>query len=103
MGWDNGVAPNSGLGGTPVGISLPPAYALLAKGLKPFLASSNPVDVKIPHLNRSRLVIWPWESALTISARLSRAFCASLRRALDALRDKYILLLPFHVTYRFFT
>ena len=80
MGWVNFCAPNNGLRGVPVGIWLPlwEAKALGANGLKPFLHTSNPLVVKIPHRKRSRLVIWPMESALTISARLSRALCASL-------------------------
>src|SRR4051794_4593927 len=48
----------------------------------------------MPHLNRSRLVIWPCESALTISARLSRAFCASRWRARDSLFEMYMLFSP---------
>src|ERR1044072_7034270 len=48
----------------------------------------------MPHLNRSRLVIWPCDSALTISARLLRGFCASRWRTCDALLDMYMVFRP---------
>ena len=56
MRWVNFWAPNNGLRGVPVGT--PSANVLGANGLKPFLQSSNPLVVKMPHLNRSRRVIW---------------------------------------------
>ena len=87
MRWLNLAAPNSLLRGVPVGTS---AKALRANGLSPFLQASNPVVVRIPHLKRSRLVIWPSDSALTISARLSRAFWASLCRMREALLERYM-------------
>src|SRR5262245_9892588 len=83
----NFCAPNKGLRGAPVGTC---AKALVANGLKPFFKASRPLAVKIPHLYRSRRVITPWDSALTISARLSRARCASLMRARDAVLDRYM-------------
>src|SRR5262245_13787593 len=87
MRWVNFCAPNNGLRGVPVGIA---PKALRANGLSPFFHAKNPPAVKRPHLYRSRRVICPCERALTISARLLRAFCASLCRARDALLDRYI-------------
>jgi hypothetical protein len=49
-------APKSGLRGVPVGTA---ANALWANGLSPFFKASAPVAVNIPHLKRSRRVIWP--------------------------------------------
>jgi hypothetical protein len=53
MAWVKGLAPKSGLGGAPVGIA---PYALLAKGLKPFFATSKPPAVMSPHFMSSRLL-----------------------------------------------
>jgi len=72
----NLVEPNIGLRGVPVGTWLS-AKALGAKGESPCFSASAPVTVKRPHRWRSRRVIWSRDSALTISARLSRARCAS--------------------------
>src|SRR5262245_16462619 len=83
----NFCAPNKGLRGAPVGTC---AKALVANGLKPFFKANRPLAVKIPHLYRSRRVISPWDSALMISARFSRARCASLMRARDAVLDRYM-------------
>src|ERR1051326_784391 len=44
-----------------------------------------------PHLTRSRRLIWPWESALVISARFWRAFSASLILLLSEYSDNQIL------------
>ena len=85
----------SGLRGAPVGI-LALANALLAKTLKPCFGTSSPAAVMSPHSIRSRLVSWPWEKALTISARFFRAFCASFHRAFDAFSGRYITLLPLY-------
>jgi hypothetical protein len=66
------------------------AKALLAKGLKPLWLTNNPLLVKRPHLNSSRLVISPFERAATISARFFLASSASFWRLFDASRDKNI-------------
>src|SRR5258706_12394147 len=87
MGWLNFWVPNSGVLGTPV---LSAAKELRAKGLNPFLATTTPPAVKIPHLMRSRFVISPWESAFTISARLFRASCASFWRRREAFGSRYM-------------
>ena len=85
-GWSNFLAPNSGLRGVPVGT--------LGKGAarqgaeSPFLHTSSPPEVKIPQRIRSRRVICPLERALTISARLLRALCASRWRARDAFCER---------------
>jgi hypothetical protein len=72
---DSGLI-NSGLRGVPVGTW---ANALRANGLKPFFRVRKPPLVTAP-LYRSRRVIWLREGAFTISARLSRALCASVCR-----------------------
>ena len=43
-----------------------------------------------PRVVRSRRVIWPRESAFTISARLPRALCALVCRMRDAFSEIYI-------------
>src|SRR5215510_3370855 len=88
MGVKNFLAPNSGLGGVPVGT--PSAKALGASGLKPFLHTRMPPLVMMPHLMRSRRLIWPRERARWISARLSRALWASLSRMREDFGDKNI-------------
>src|SRR5262249_13367955 len=74
----NGWTPNSGLGGVPVGIC---PKALRAKGLKPWIGAHRPPAVMRPHLTISRRGICPWDQASIISARVLRAFSASLSRA----------------------
>src|SRR5262249_28851946 len=65
-----------------------------AQGLSPFLHTSRPLEVKMPQRMRSRREICPSARALTISARLSRARCASLCRMRDALLDMYMAFGP---------
>jgi hypothetical protein len=91
MGWENFKAPNSGLLGVPVGMS---AKALRENGLSPFLRASAPVAVKMPHLMNSRRLTWPCDRALTISARLSLARCASRCRMRDAFCEMYLAEFP---------
>src|SRR5262249_37229153 len=88
---EKGCTPNSGLGGAPVGMLLPgplAAWALVTKGLRPWIGARAPPAVIRPHLTNSRRVTFPCEKALTISARLLRAFPASLIRALEDFSDK---------------
>jgi len=87
MGCVNAWTPNSGLDGNPVGML---AYALLTNGFKPCFQASTPAPVKSPHLSRSRRVICPSASALTISRRFLRAFSASLSRILDVFLERNI-------------
>src|SRR5215510_10914463 len=89
----NFLAPNRGLRGVPVGTLS--AKALGASGLKPFLHTNMPPLVMMPHLMRSRRVIWPSDRARWISLRLSRALCASLCRMRDAFSDIYMVVRPF--------
>ncbi len=79
----NGWTPNSGLGGRPVGMVEPNAYALLTKGLRPLFATITPPAVNRPHFSRSRRVICPSASAFRISQRFFRAFSASHSRRFD--------------------
>src|SRR5689334_240059 len=82
--WVNGAAPKSGLGGAPVGTLLPPlACASPTNGFKPEMGARAPAVVNRPHFISSRRETFPWENALTISARFSRALSASLRRVFD--------------------
>jgi hypothetical protein len=83
----NGCTLPSGLAGTPVGMA---ANALRTHGFKPCFQASPPKVVKMPHLTRSRRVICPCESALTISRRFPRACSASLSRPLDDFCGKYM-------------
>src|SRR5882762_8711081 len=87
IGCVNAWTPNSGLRGKPVGTL---AYALRTKGLRPFFQWSMPPTVNNPHLNKSRRVTCPSASALMISWRFLRAFCASLIRSFDALLERNI-------------
>src|SRR5262245_4286227 len=80
-------APRRGLRGAPVGTA---ANALRANGLSPFLQTNNPLAEKTPQRMRSRREISPTERALTIWARLSRAFCASAIRRRDASVEMYM-------------
>src|SRR5262245_833203 len=82
----NFLAPNKGLGGVPVGTLS--AKALGANGLKPFLHTSTPPLVMMPHLMRSRRLIWPSDKARWISLRLSRALCASRKRMREDFGDR---------------
>src|SRR5258706_12115220 len=87
IGCVNAWTPKSGLRGKPVGTL---AYALRTKGFRPFFQRSMPPTVNNPHLNRSRRVTCPSASALMISWRFLRAFCASLIRSFDALLERNI-------------
>jgi len=60
--------------------------ALGANGLRPCFRASIPVTPKMPHLYRSRRVIWPCDRALTISARLSRAAAMSTTGVMRSLK-----------------
>src|SRR3989454_4593463 len=94
MGCVNAWTPNSGLRGRPVGMEESSAYALRANGLNPFCNTSAPDAVKSPILIRSRRETCPCDHAFRISARLRRAFSASLTRALDAFPGRYIHVSP---------
>src|ERR1700704_258100 len=87
IGCVNAWTPNSGLRGKPVGTL---AYALRTNGFRPFFQRSMPPTVNNPHLNRSRRVTCPSASALMISWRFRRAFCASFIRSFDALLERNI-------------
>src|SRR4029077_15438861 len=109
IGWVNGWTPNVGLAGSPVGIPILSnwvariallgvlvcaavwPYADLTNGFKPPIGSIMPALVNKPHLTRSRRLIWPWDSALVISARFRRAFSASRIRLLSECSDNQIL------------
>src|SRR5262249_50136059 len=91
VGWGKGEAANSGIDGRPVGIA---AYALGAKGLRPFFMTIVPAAVKSPILTKSRREICPVDHAFRISRRFLWAFSASLCRALDALPERYIRVSP---------
>src|SRR5437016_7598715 len=90
MGCVNAWTPNSGLRGRPVGMEESSAYALRANGLSPFFNTSVPAAVKSPSLMRSRRESRPCDHACRISARFRRAFSASLIRARDAFKGRYI-------------
>src|SRR5262249_7328624 len=79
--WLNLAAPNSGLLGVPVGTA---AEALRASGESPFFKASPPAAVKMPHLLRTRRLIWPSGRARAISARFARGGCAARRLAREA-------------------
>src|SRR5215831_12430491 len=103
IGWVNGLTPNVGLGGNPVGMPLLSelvarsalldrvirvcALRGLTKGLRPPIGTMIPADVNSPHLTRSRREIWPCASALVISARFRCAFSASRSRRGSAFGD----------------
>ena len=88
MRWVNLAAPNSGLRGVPVGTS---AKALRANGLSPFLnASSSAGREDAPPEEVAPGDLAYRSALLTISARLSRAFWASLCRMREALLEMYI-------------
>jgi len=86
MGWVKGWTPNNGLGVAPVGMLSP--YALPTKGFRPRMGANRLPAVKRPHLKSSRRETWPWDRALTISARFLRAFSASLSRTFDAFKGR---------------
>jgi hypothetical protein len=83
MGAVNGCTPNSGLSGSPVGMSS--ARAEPTKGLKPLFETMIPPAVNRPHLRRSRREMWPCDQALRISRRFLRTFSAFLNRNFDEL------------------
>jgi hypothetical protein len=85
--WLKGVAVNSGLGGSPVGM-LDDANALRPNGLRPLIGSIKPADVNNPILIRSRRETCPWDCAFKMSHRSFRACSASRKRALEAFGDK---------------
>src|SRR3954451_24530089 len=87
MGCVNAWTPNSGLRGKPVGIA---PHELLTNGLRPLFATITPPALNRPHLSNSRREIWPSASALLISRRFARAFCASLNRDFDVLIGRYM-------------
>src|SRR5262249_14789699 len=93
IGFVNGLAPTSGLGGSAVASS---AYTLFTNGLSPPIGAKRPAAVKSPIFTRSRLEIRPHESSRTISARLRLACSASLCRAFECLPVKYITLIWEH-------
>src|SRR5262245_10371289 len=66
------------------------AYALRANGERPCFSTIVPAAVKSPSFMRSRRDRPPCDHACRISARLRRAFSASLTRALDAFTGRYI-------------
>jgi len=85
IGWVNGWAPKSGLGGAPVGMSKTVwPDAVPTNGLSPPIGASIPALVKSPHLMRSRRETRPQDSSLTISARFCLARSASLSLAFEA-------------------
>src|SRR5216684_7312122 len=86
IGWVKGWTPNNGLRGAPVGMLSP--YALPTNGFRPRMGANRPPAVKRPHLKSSRRETWPWDQALTISARFFRALSASLHRAFDAFKGR---------------
>jgi hypothetical protein len=85
--WLKGVAVNSGLGGSPVGM-LDDANALRPNGLRPLIGSIRPADVNNPILIRSRRETCPWDCAFKMSHRSFRACSASRKRAFEAFGDK---------------
>src|SRR5262249_16907319 len=93
MGWVKAwTLGGRGLGGNPVGMLS--AKALRANGLRPFCTINVPAVGNSPILIRSRRETWPWGHALRISRRFLWAFSASLSRALEALRERYIRISP---------
>src|SRR6266568_4544857 len=55
----NGWTPNSGLGGRPVGMVEPNAYALLTKGLRPLFATIAPRDLPVGERLQDLPAIFP--------------------------------------------